>query len=69
MMKIIDARQKDLIDKWEKRLEMLNKEYTNNLVDRIHPQPIKNKKHLQVTSRIQELEMCIKDLKKISGVE
>ena len=56
-------KKKNLIDKWEKRLAMLDKEYINNLRDKITIKEKKFNKHMKLISRINELEMCIKDFK------
>ena len=62
---IIEAleNRKNLIDKWEKRLAMLDKEYLINLRDKKTIKEKKFNKHMKLISRINELEMCIKDLK------
>lgn len=61
-------KQKNLIDKWEKRLEILDEVYIKNLRDKIETKEKKFNKHMTVITRINELEMCIKDLKQLGGV-
>lgn len=60
-------KQKNLIDKWEKRLEILDEVYIKNLRDKIKTKEKKFNKHMTVITRISELEMCIKDLKQLGG--
>lgn len=60
-------KQNNLIDKWEKRLDMLGREYMNNLRDKIKTKQKKFNKHMKIISRYNELEMCIKDLKQLGG--
>lgn len=59
-------KQNNLIDKWEKRLEILDEVYIKNLRDKIRTKE-KFNKHMTVITRISELEMCIKDLKQLGG--
>lgn len=60
-------KQKNLIDKWEKRLEILDEAYIKNLRDKIETKEKKFNKHMTIITRISELEMCIKDLKQLGG--
>lgn len=62
-------KQNNLIDKWEKRLSMLDEEYLKNLRNKTETKEKKFKRHMKIISRVNELEMCIKDLKQLGGEE
>ena len=62
-------KQSNLIYKWEKRLSTLDEEYLKNLRNKTETKEKKFNKHMKIIIRIDELEMCIKDLKQLGGEE
>jgi succinate dehydrogenase/fumarate reductase flavoprotein subunit len=60
-------KQNNLIDKWRKKLAALDEAYIKNLRDKIKTHEQKFNDHIKIITRINELEMCIKDLKQLGG--